>query len=62
MSEEIMIQLMQDINREQIRFGACEIKLTWHDGRLQFYELITSKRCNVANTPNRPVKSGGNIR
>jgi hypothetical protein len=47
MTEEIMILLMQDINREQIRFGTCEVKLTWHDGKLQFYELTTTKRRNT---------------
>ena len=62
MTEEIMIQILQDINREKIRFGTCEVKFTWHDGRIQFYELTISKRYNVANTPNRPEKNGGNIR
>ena len=62
MTEEIMIQLMQDINREQIRFGTCEVKFTWHDGRIQFYELTTSKRCNVANISNNSTSDGGNIR
>lgn len=47
MTEEIMIQLMQDINREQIRFGTCEVKFTWHDGRIQSYELTTTKRRNT---------------
>ena len=47
MTEAIMIMLLQDINREQIRFGTCEVKFTWHDGRLQFYELTTTKRRNI---------------
>ena len=47
MNEELLIELMQKINDEQIQHGTCEIKLTFHDGIIEFYELTTHKRTNV---------------
>ena len=52
MNEELLIQLMKDINDENIRFGTCEVKFTFHDGKIVFYEISTSKRRNVANFKN----------
>ena len=47
MNEELLIELMQKINDEQIQHGTCEIKFTFHDGIIEFYELTTHKRTNV---------------
>lgn len=47
MSEELLIQLMQQINDEHIDFGSCEVKFTFHDGRIEFYEFTSRKRVNV---------------
>ena len=47
MNEELLIELMQKINDEQIQHGTCEIKFTFHDGIIEFYELTTHKRINV---------------
>lgn len=52
MNESLLIQIMQDINNENIRFGTCAVKLTFHDGKIKFYELSTCKRRNVANSKN----------
>lgn len=52
MNEELLIQLMKDINDENIRFGTCEVKFTFHDRKIVFYEITTSKRRNVANSKN----------
>ncbi|MCR4789792.1 MAG: hypothetical protein K5839_01800 [Treponemataceae bacterium] len=49
MNEDLMIQLMQEINNEHIQHGSCEIKFTFHDGRIQFYEFTSHKRINVAD-------------
>ena len=47
MNEELLIQMMQEINNENIQHGTCEVKFTFHDGRIEFYELTTHKRKNV---------------
>ena len=47
MREELLIELMQKINDEKIQHGTCEVKFTFHDGRIEFYELTTHKRTNV---------------
>ena len=47
MNEELLIQLMQQINDEHIEFGSCEVKFTFHDGRIEFYEFKSRKRVNV---------------
>lgn len=47
MSEEELIQLMQDINRENVRFFTVEVSFTLHDGRPTSYELTTHRRRNI---------------
>ncbi|MCR4790712.1 MAG: hypothetical protein K5839_06495, partial [Treponemataceae bacterium] len=47
MSEEILSQLLQDINRENVRFGSVEVSFTFHDGRPTNYELTTHRRRNI---------------
>lgn len=47
MSEEVLIQLLQDINRENVRFGTVDISFTFHDGRAVSYVLSVSKRRNL---------------
>lgn len=47
MSEEVLIQLLQDINRENVRFGTVEVSFTFHDGRPTSYELCTHRRRNL---------------
>lgn len=48
MNEALLIQIMKDINNENIRFGTCEVRFTFHDGKIVFYEISTCKRRNVA--------------
>lgn len=50
MNEEFLIQLMQKINDEHIEFGSCEVKFTFHDGRIEFYELTSHKRVNIGES------------
>jgi len=52
MNETLLIQIMQDINNENIRFGSCEVKFTFHDGKIAFYEIKTCKRRNLATSKN----------
>lgn len=47
MSEDVLIQLLQDINRENVRFGSIEVSFTFHDGRPTSYELTTHRRRNI---------------
>ena len=47
MSEDVLIQLLQDINRENVRFGTVEVSFTFHDGRPTCYELTTHRRRNI---------------
>ena len=47
MSEDVLIQLLQDINRENVRFGTVEVSFTFHDGRPTSYELATHRRRNI---------------
>ena len=47
MNEEVLIQLLQDINRENVRFGTVDISFTFHDGRGVSYVLSVSKRRNL---------------
>lgn len=52
MNEEVLIQMLQDINRENIRFGTVEVSFTFHDGRPVSYVLSFSKRRNLYSFPN----------
>ena len=47
MNEKLLLQLLQDINRENIRFGSIEVKFTFHDCRLANYELTIHRRRNI---------------
>lgn len=47
MSEEVLIQLLQDINRENVRFGTIVVSFTFHDGRPTSYEVTTNRRRNI---------------
>ena len=47
MSEDVLIQLLQDINCENVRFGTVEVSFTFHDGRPTCYELTTHRRRNI---------------
>ena len=47
MNEDILIQLLQDINRENVRFGTVEVSFTFHDGHPTSYELTTHRRRNI---------------
>ncbi len=47
MNEEFLIQLLQDINNEKIRFGTCDVRFTYHDGIIQY-----CKRRNVIHSKN----------
>lgn len=49
MSEGFLIQLLQDINHENLRFGTIEVKFTFHDGRPTCYEMTTHRRRNIDN-------------
>lgn len=52
MNETLLIQIMNDINNENIRFGTCKVNFTFHDGKIVFYEITTSKKRNVTNSKN----------
>ena len=39
MTEELLIQLMNQSNDEHIVHGSCEVKFSFHDGRIEFYSL-----------------------
>lgn len=52
MNEEFLIQLLQDINNEKIRFGTCDVRFTYHDGIIQYYEISTCKRRNIVHSKN----------
>lgn len=43
MNEEIMKILLDDIQDEQIRFGECNIKLIFRNGKVQKYSLTKTK-------------------
>lgn len=47
MNEDVLIQLLQDINRENVRFGTVEVSFTFHDGRPTSCELCTHRRRNL---------------
>ena len=47
MNEEILIQMLQDINRENVRFGSVEVSFIFHDGRPTSYEISTHRRRNI---------------
>ncbi len=47
MNEDVWKQIVDDIESQDIRYGSCEIRLTFHDGRVEFYELTTSYRRNT---------------
>lgn len=47
MNEDVLIQLLQDINRENVRFGIVEVSFTFHDGRPASYELTAHRRRNI---------------
>ena len=38
---------MNQINDEHIVHGSCEVKFTFHDGQIEFYELTSHKRVNI---------------
>lgn len=58
MNEDFLIQLLQDINNEKIRFGTCDVRFIYHDGIIQYYEISTCKRRNVGH--NKNVKQESN--
>lgn len=43
MSEELMLQLMQDIQSENIRFGELSVTFTFRDGKIQKYDCVIKK-------------------
>ena len=47
MNEDVWKQIMNDIANQNIRYGSCEVRLTFHDGRIGFYELTTRYRRNT---------------
>ena len=55
MNEDILIQMLQDINRENVRFGTVEVSFTFHDGRPTNYEVTTHRRRNIDS----PSKTSG---
>lgn len=47
MNEDVWKQIVNDIESQNIRFGSCEVRLTFHDGRIGFYELTTRYHRNT---------------
>lgn len=54
MNENLLSELLHEINYENIRYGTCDLKLTFHDGKIQYYEIMTCKRKNLLT----PKKEG----
>ena len=59
MSEEIWDQILAEIKRQEISFGSCEVKLTYHDGRIDFYEITTRYRRNTRSPAGKSGTEGG---
>lgn len=55
MNENILVQLIREINREHIRFGTCEVKFTFHDGKIKFYEFMINRRINIGKGTSVPA-------
>lgn len=47
MNEELLISVLKEIQKEDIRFGTCNVQFTFHDGRPTCYELSFSRRINI---------------
>ena len=58
MKEELISQLLTELKNEKIRFGTCEIKLTFHEGKIKYYEICSNRRVNITeqHTTNRGEK------
>ncbi len=50
MNEELLNQLLKELKQEKIRFGTCEIRLTFHDGKVMYYEVCSNRRINVVES------------
>lgn len=55
MNEDILINMLQDINNENVRFGTVDVSFTFHDGRPVSYVLTFSKRRNLDSHSISPV-------
>lgn len=49
MSEETIMEILREIQRADIRFGSCEARITFHDGRAVKYEITTRRSRNIAD-------------
>lgn len=60
MSDELISEIIENLKKEKIRFGSCEIKFTFHDGQVAFYEISTNQRRNVnrTTTKNKTIDYG----
>lgn len=47
MSEETIMEILREIQRADIRFGSCEARITFHDGRAVKYEITTRRSRNI---------------
>lgn len=46
-TDEILSEILVNLKKQNIKFGSFEIKFTFHDGRITFYETDIHKRQNV---------------
>lgn len=49
MTKDIVRQIYRDIEQLHIMHGSCNVEMTFHDGRMQFYVLHSSIRHNVSS-------------
>lgn len=47
MTENVLIEFLQRIQREGIRFGTADICFTFHDGKIVSYTISTTQRHNL---------------
>lgn len=61
MNEEILIQILKEVNKENIRFGTCDIKITFHDSKIQFFEVSSNRRINISSISNYSARRNSTV-
>jgi len=59
MTNEVLLEIKTEIEKQDITHGKCTVCFTFHDGRLRFYELQFSKRKNIQPNKQLKIKTGG---
>lgn len=53
MDETTMQKAMLELEQKKIQFGTVSVILTFHDGKITKWNLVTSESHNVYHTKNR---------